>query len=180
MSSSEAKRRSKALEKLQRQAENEEPLFEFDFGPAVLARLGPIIDTELGIAQSHADALAAAGQPIPAKVRCRWLIDTGADLCVVKHEIAEAAGLKLINASSPLHGMGVDTSGRMYMGRIWLATPSRCSPGLTHNIFVDTIIASGELKTDRIDGLIGRNVLGAFELRYNGKTGTLKMRYLKR
>jgi hypothetical protein len=38
---------------------------------------------------------------------------------------------------------------------------------------------SGALESDRIDGLIGRDVLQHFEMRYHGGNGTISMRYLK-
>lgn len=115
------------------------------------------------------------------EIRCKFLIDTGADVCVVKHSIAEKAGLKLINENTPIHGVGVDTTGKTYLGRVLFGTHSKKIPGAMHTIFVDTEIISGELPgcADRIDGLIGRNVLSFFDFRYNGRTGKVTLRYLK-
>lgn len=118
------------------------------------------------------------GLPVPDPVICRFLIDTGADVCVVKHEFATRAGLKLINASTPLHGVGIDTTGKMYMGRIRFACESRISREIQHQFAIDTQIQSGDLKADRLDGLIGRNVLQSFELIYNGLTGKVLMKFI--
>lgn len=177
MTSSAARRAKAAREKLQRKLEREPLVLEFDYAPGVLQALGPIINTDLTITPAHRDALVQAGQPIPPTVRCRFLIDTGSDGTVVKHESAEQAGLKLINASDPLHGVGVDTTGRVYIGRIIFALRSRISDASVHQIFVDTQIRSAKLETDRIDGLIGRDVLRHFVLSCDGRTGQVRMKY---
>lgn len=177
MSSSAARRAKAQQEKLQRQLEREPLVFEFNYDPRVLQGLGPIINTDLTINAAHRDALQQAGQTIPPPVRCRFLIDTGSDATVVKHEFADKAGLKLINASDPLHEVGVDTTGRVYIGCILLTLESRVAQGTMHSIFVDTQVRSGNLASDRIDGLIGRDVLSHFTLICDGHSGQVKMRY---
>lgn len=176
MTSSAARRAKAARENLQRKLEREPLVLEFNYDPNVLQVLGPIITTELTITPAHRDALVQAGQPIPPTISCRFLIDTGADGTIVKHEFAEQAGLKLINASAPLHGVGVDTTGRVYIGRIVFGLRSKISDAV-HQIFIDTQIASANLKIDRIDGLIGRDVLRHFVLSCDGRTGQVRMKY---
>jgi len=177
MTSSAARREKAAKEKLQRKLDREQLVLEFDYEPGILQALGPIITTDLTITPAHRDALVQAGQPVPPKVSCRFLIDTGSDGTVVKHEFAEQAGLKLINASDPLHGVGVDTTGRVYIGRIAFGLRSKISGGSIHAIFVDTQVRSANLETDRIDGLIGRDVLRHFLLSCDGRTGQVRMTY---
>ena len=177
MTSSAARRAKAAQEKLQRKLERETLVLEFDYDPGVLQVQGPIINTDLTITPAHRDALVQAGQPIPPEVRCRFLIDTGSDGTVVKHEFAEQAGLKLINASDPLHGVGIDTTGRVYIGRIVFTLRSRISDAGLHRIFIDTQVRSAKLETDRIDGLIGRDVLRHFVLLCDGRTGQVRMKY---
>ena len=177
MTSSQARKERAFKEKLHRKASQEIPTLEFDFGPG-LSFHGPIINTRLTITEEHKEALARAGIPAPAPVICRFLIDTGADVCVVKHQFAQDAGLKLINASSPLHGVGIDTTVKMYMGRIAFACDSHVAPGILHQFAIDTQIQSGDLPTDRIDGLIGRNVLQSFEMIYNGLTCKVVMKFV--
>src|SRR6266542_4443225 len=108
MSSSGSRRGKAARAKLQRKLERERLVLEFDFHPGALQALGPIITTDLTITAAHRQALEQAGLPIPAPVNCRFLIDTGSDGTVVKHEFADRAGRKLSNASAPLHGVGLD------------------------------------------------------------------------
>lgn len=180
MGSSAARRARIAEEKLRQKLERDVIVLEFTFGPpGALTYFGPVINTDLGITPSHREALERANEPVPAPVRCRFLIDTGADGSVVKHEFAERAGLKLINDNAPLQGVGVDTSGKVYLGRIIFACKSRIASEVVHQIFVDTQIMSGDLKTDLIDGLIGRDVLRHFDLSYNGQTDTIRMRYFR-
>lgn len=178
MSSSSSRKNRAHQEKLLRELGKEVPTLIFEYGASGLAFHGPLIDTTITITDQHKEALAKSGLIIPEPVRARFLIDTGADGCVVKHEIAEKAGLKLINPSSPLHGVGVDTTGKTYFGRIVFGCESRRFPGNFHHYAVDVEIQSGNLNTDRIDGLIGRNVLGHFETIYNGMTGRVTMRII--
>lgn len=153
---------------------------EFCLPPEILHGMGPIIETYVGITETQSELLQKAGLPIPDRVRCRLLIDTGATYSMVKHEIAEKAGLKLISSNYPIHGVGVDTTGKIYIGRIWFICKSRIDASMTHNIWVDTQIASGTLQASEVlDGLIGRDVLNNFDFRYNGKTGDFTLRFLK-
>lgn len=178
MSSSRSRRERAAREKLQRKLDREPLVLQFDYAPEVLQAFGPIINTDLTITPAHRDALAQAGHPIPAAVTCRFLIDTGADGTLVKHEFAERAGLKLINASAPFHGIGVDTTGKVYIGRIVFGLRSKISDAV-HQIFIDTEIGGASLATDRIDGLIGRDVLRHFALSCDGHTGQIRMKYYR-
>ena len=87
--------------------------------------------------------------------------------------------MKLINDNVPIHGIGVDTTGRTYMGRIIFNALSKVVPSATHTVYVEAQIASGTLKlpTDVIDGVIGRDILVHFHLTYGGRTGQVRMRY---
>lgn len=178
MVSSRARKEQKARERIQKLLEAETPRLELRYDPAELFYKGPVIRTDLTISSGHRRALAAAGKPIPAPVPCKFLLDTGADGCVVRHEIADKAGLKLINANAPIQGVGVDTSGRIYMGSIWFGFPSIKVPGARHRFAIDTQIRSCALGAVHLDGIIGRNVLNAFEMIYNGQTGKLSLRFL--
>ncbi len=179
MSSSAARKRRAAEAQAARKLQREPVVLQFDYQPGALLYHGPIITTGLTITQAHADALTAAGSPVPPVVSCRFLIDTGADGCVVKHEFAVKAGLKLINANSPLAGVGVDTTGKTYMGRVVFGVPSKVISGAVHSMSVDTQVMSGDLKTTLFDGLIGRDVLQHFVMTYDGKTGRVTMQYHK-
>ncbi|MBI2607190.1 MAG: aspartyl protease family protein [Deltaproteobacteria bacterium] len=156
-------------------------MLEFGISPNALQGAGPIIVTYVGITNAHKAALEAEGKPVPKHVKCRLLIDTGATTTMVAHDIAELAGLKLISTNVPVHGVGVDTSGRAYLGQVLFVSASKKNPDAQHVMSVDTKILSGEfpMARDRIDGLIGRDVLRFFDFRYNGETGVFSMRYLR-
>lgn len=177
MTRSASRRARAAEEKLQRKLEREVVILEFEYKPGLLRYQGPVIITNLTIAATHREALTQAGHQIPTPVSCRFLIDTGADGSVVKHEFAERAGLKLISDNVPLHGVGIDTTGRAYMGRIVFGQRSRIVADVTHEMYIDTQIMGAKLESDVIDGLIGRDVLQHFQLTYDGKTGIVRMRY---
>jgi hypothetical protein len=63
------------------------------------------------------------------------------------------------------------------MGRIAFALESKIAGGTVHQIFVETQVRSADLPSDRIDGLIGRDVRRHFVLICDGKSGQVKMRY---
>jgi hypothetical protein len=177
MSSSASRREHAAREKAERKLAKEAICLDLQYQPEQLRFHGPVITTWLTVTDSHRAAMTAAGEAIPNRVACRFLLDTGADGCVVKHEIAIQAGLKLINANAPLQGVGVDTTGKAYMGRVLFTVQSKILHGAMHDVYVDTQVMSGDLKSDRIDGLIGRDVLTHFVMSYDGKTGLVKLRY---
>ncbi len=179
MTSSHSRRARVAEEKARRKLEREPVVLDFPYDANGLQFHGPIIETNLTISPAQADALLQASQPVPPPVRCRFLIDTGADGSVVKHEIAEKAGLKLIQDSMPIHGVGIDTTGRVYMGRITFAYQSKVVASAIHQMAIDTQIMSAKLDNPKFDGLIGRDVLRHFQLSYDGKTGVVRMKYYK-
>lgn len=108
----------KIAKKVQNLREDRPHAIKFD--PNALQAYGPIINVDIELADPHKKTLKESGQPIPAPVTCRLLIDTGATRSMVRHEIAQKAGLALINSSAPIHGIGVDTTGKTYFGRITL------------------------------------------------------------
>ncbi|MBI3448587.1 MAG: retropepsin-like domain-containing protein [Acidobacteria bacterium] len=180
MRSDKSRRDLEALDKLKRRAQAENPRVEFDVTPQGLLQPGPVILAHVGVTAAHEKALLAASLPVPPRVPCRFLIDTGADGCMIKHEIAERAGLKLINSGVPMHGVGVDTTGRVYIGRIVFVIQSERLSGVEHEIAANTEITSGSLMDSKvIDGLLGRNMLASTELIYNGVTGKVSLKFTR-
>ncbi len=177
MSSSAKRRREAAEKKAKRQARGETPVLEIKWEPGQLFYSGPIINTWVCIADAQRIALERDGLPIPEPVKARFLIDTGADRTLVRHDIAEAAGLKLIDENKPIQGVGVDSSGRVYMGSIRFVLQSKRVDGMKHNIEIATEIMSAELPSNKLDGLIGRDVLQHVEMSYSGPTGRFQMKF---
>ena len=169
--------------KRQRQREkrlaSEPKILRFAYDPNILRFAGPIITTDVWLSKAQIEALRAAGQPVPKAVSCRFLIDSGAYSTIVKHQFAEQAQLKLINTNSPLRGIGEDRTGKTYIGTILFGLQSQVSPTVRHIIGVQTEITGAELPhADHFDGLIGRDVLNFFDLRYNGQTGEVTMKFI--
>ena len=79
MTSSASRKARAREEKLRGKLEREVVVLEFDYDPRALHYHGPIIVTDLTITGAHREALEEAGAAIPPPVRCRFLIDTGAD-----------------------------------------------------------------------------------------------------
>ena len=177
----ERRRKGRESKRIKKKLNSENPTMLFEYQVNQLQGLGPIINTYITITDSHKKLLEQSGLPIPEPVKCRFLIDTGSSKSLVKHEIAEQAKIKLISTDNPIHGVGVDTSGKSYIGKIFFVCESKKVRGAKHNIFVNTEIASGTLNNSQfIDGLIGRDVLRYFELKYNGKTGKVTLIYRKK
>ena len=177
----ERRRKEQELKRIEKKLNSENPKMLFEYQVNQLQGLGPIINTYITITDSHKKLLEQAGLPIPELVKCRFLIDTGAHKSLVKHEIAEQAKIKLISTDNPIKCVGVDVTGKSYIGRILFICESKKVRGAKHNVFVDTEIASGTLNNSQfIDGLIGRDVLRYFELVYNGKSGKVTLIYQKK
>ncbi len=87
-------------------------------GEFILAQLGPLSQIELQVAEADRRALDAIGEPIPAPVKGRALIDTGASISAVRTEIAERLGLHMVG-DVPLVGQsGVSNRAPVYYGEI--------------------------------------------------------------
>lgn len=180
MNRKDRRKREKERKRIKKKLDAENPQMTFSYNTNQLAGFGPIINTYITITDSYKQVLEKAGLQIPKPVRCRFLIDTGAHKSLVKHEIAEKSQIKLISTHNSIKGVGVDATGKSYIGRILFVCDSKKVPGAKHNISVDTEITSGTLNnTQIIDGLIGRDVLHHFELIYNGKTGKVVLAYQK-
>jgi hypothetical protein len=125
---------------------------------------GPIIDLLIGVSAPRADALKAAGQPIPVNVNARLLVDTGASCTCIDPGILSSLGL------TPT-------------GTTTIHTPSTQGTGATVNQFdvsivlVHTLVRrtwrawpviESQLIGQGIQGLLGRDILASCLLTYDG------------
>lgn len=55
---------------------------------------GPVVDVLVGVSKPRSDALAAAGQPVPAQVQIRALVDTGASCTCLDLQTLQALQLQ--------------------------------------------------------------------------------------
>ena len=153
--------------------------YHAQFDPNWLTARGPIIKAIIEVAPSHKLLLQSKGLPVPKPVVARLLLDTGASSTVVSHQLAEKAGLALISENSPLHGVGVDTSGKTYFGEVCLQF--RDENNKLERISKTCQISAASLPaqtSEYMDGLLGRDFLAGFEVTYNGVTGIVSFQFV--
>ncbi len=129
-----------------------------------ISALGPTLDVRIGVSQPRAQALGAAGQPVPSPLNAHVLIDTGASCTCI--DAAILAALKLPPSgsafvSTPSTGIAphianqFDVSLTLYhpaLFRWWGAVP----------------VVEAVLAPQGIGGLIGRDILAYCLFMYDG------------
>lgn len=126
----------------------------------------PVIDLRVGVSHPRADALRRAGLPVPPQIQVRALVDTGASCTSLDTAI--------------LNTLGVPTT-----GTVACHTPSTTSTQphtanqydvslvLVHPLVIRTwhaiAVTESQLAHQGIQALIGRDVLSACLLTYDGQ-----------
>ena len=140
-----------------------------------IAAGGPLLVAHINISMPRMHALTAAGQPLPAGATGTFLLDTGATCTCVDPGLLAPLGLQPT-------------------GRVMISTPS--TAGQPHNcnqydvsIFIPGAAAGGghivpalavvetHLRSQGIDGLIGRDVLDNCTFIYNGSAKMFTLAY---
>ena len=112
-------------------------------------------------------ALTAAGQPIPALVPLRALVDTGASCTCVDPALISALGITptgSIQVHTPSTGATPHTASQYDVSLVIPGATAGTPPYVLHTIAV----TEAALATQGIDALIGRDVLDGCVLTYNG------------
>ena|SRR5579864_1067881 len=136
----------------------------------------PLILAVLGVTQGRADALTAAGQPVPPMQRMTGLIDTGASCTCVDPVIIKALGLTPTGSTqmyTPSTGAQPHTTDQ-YDATLKIYVTLEQAP---LEVLVLPVVAA-ELRVGQgIDALIGRDVLRQCLLSYNGQSGFFTLAY---
>lgn len=128
---------------------------------------GPIVNTWVGVTTARQAALVKAGQPVPAVVLARMLVDTGASCTCVDPAIIAQLG---ITPSGSTTIQTPSTSGSpMTVNQYDVAfyLPGTTTADIK---FIDAMpIVESHLKSQGIDGLLGRDVLASCLMNYDGQ-----------
>lgn len=138
--------------------------------------LGPVITAFIGVSTPREQALKAAGQPVPALVHGQFLVDTGASSTVVDPLILTSLNLVptgVVGIHTPSTN-GAAVSCNQYDVLVFLPSRGAAIPGCIINTHP---IIESSLKSQGIDGLIGRDLLDQWTVFYNGPGKVLTISY---
>jgi predicted aspartyl protease len=144
-------------------------------GTQALVALGPTLTVEVGFDPGffHPDpvqvqaAIAAAHAAAPGAALVEALIDTGAADCCIDEDLAQQLQLPLIDQQDG-SGIGGKEKFNVYLGHIRIAALAHIQYGR----FMGVKLAAGG---QRHKVLLGRTMLQAMVLIYDGTTGTVRI-----
>lgn len=137
---------------------------------------GLIVNAAIGVSQARRNALTQAGQPVPNWVPVEALVDTGASCTCLDPIVLQQLGLSPTGSSlvnSPTTGMLPAIADQYDISIIILAT--KTSPPLIHHTI--PVIQAVLFPTQGFHALIGRDILQACLLVYDGQSGTFSLGY---
>jgi hypothetical protein len=132
----------------------------------LLRRQGAVVDVQISIASSAAQAAGQQGQALPKAQTVKGLIDTGASISTVSEDIAASAGLAQVGS---VEVGGVGGSGMRPIYAVRLSLPQ-------YGVALDPIEMAGvTIPFADVKVLIGRDVLKRLSLDYVGPAGTFDL-----
>ena len=112
-------------------------------------------------------ALTKAGEPHPALVKARVLVDTGASCTVLDPLVISRLGIPSRGAV-PIHTPSTSSQPKMFdQYDVGIMIPI----GVPLKIFDNVPIVEADLSAQQIQGLLGRDILSLCILIYNGQYG---------
>ena len=136
--------------------------------------LGPMIDALVGVSEPRKDALTKASQPVPAYVRSRLLIDTGATSTCLDSSIIQQLALSpsgLVSIHTPSTNANNAHQCQQYDVSLLFPLPA------FNRLFKAIPVVETNLAHQGIDGLLGRDVLAKCLLIYNGDLGIFTLSF---
>lgn len=135
---------------------------------------GVLIQVVVGVSIPFQEALKLAGQPIPKQLKGTFLVDTGASLSCVDVDFIKPLDLPVIgsiNIQTPSTQGGVHVC-KQYDAMLFL--PNKDYAGFT----IEAIpLLATHLKSQGIDGLLGKDVLDKCTFIYNGTVKLFTLAY---
>jgi hypothetical protein len=137
---------------------------------------GPLIDVLVGLSEARRKALAQAGQPIPADIACRLLVDTGATTTNLCASVIQQLGVSPTSITKVLTPSTGQTPVDMpvYDARITIQLPI---PGRgTMNYAFDALpVIGSDFIAQGFQGLLGRDLLKNSTMIYHGDLGLMTL-----
>ena len=134
--------------------------------PVGLAQRGPLVPATLMVSDSHRRFLATQGKPAPHAIQGLALIDTGASITCVDQQVATDAGLPVVDTAAMTSASHAKHEVPVFAGKLVI-------PEFTN---INTEYALGAtLDGQNLIALIGRDLLQAAVLVYNGTEGTVSL-----
>ncbi|MBH1970837.1 hypothetical protein FK216_06015 [Moraxellaceae bacterium AER2_44_116] len=135
---------------------------------------GVLIQVLIGVSYPFQEALKLAGQAIPKPIKGHFLIDTGASLTCVDASLIQPLDLPVIgsvNIQTP------STQGGTHQCKQYDAMLFLQDQGSAGFIIEAIPLLATHLKSQGVDGLIGRDILDRCTLIYNGTAKTFTLAY---
>jgi hypothetical protein len=146
------------------------PRLELPIGPS-----GPIIELRLWIGPEDADALKAAGRPLPGPCSVPALLDTGAEMTAIHRSIADWMGSAVqdsIKLRSTVLGEAESEAPAYVIRTTFVSLESPDPPKWRTILVVGVNIVSPGASV-----LIGRDLLATCRFTYDGRKRRLMMSY---
>lgn len=147
------------------------PSLTLSFGPA-----GPLVQAYVGLSAPHANALKALGKVVPPLVIGTFLLDTGATGTCVDPELVLPLGLTPTGAvmvQTPTTAGNAVSCPQYDISLLIQSTQQNALP-----LVVSALpVMETALRSQGIDGLIGRDIIDRCILNYNGPFHQMVLAY---
>lgn len=151
----------------------------FDRDEELLA-FGAIIPVKISVTESALLAGSVQGKEYPLPVECKMIIDTGSNVSYIQPEIALSAGLRLMDKGREITLIDQNKGySDIYYGDVIIEF-EKVKGSKRHEFWflVSSMLYTAKMpQPKKYQGLIGRDILKYFELKINGSTGLLSLKY---